>query len=86
MAAWKRQKALGWTLRHLLSDRHWTVNDLSLLVGASPGYLHRVIQGRQDPTWSLVCALAAALEVTTDVFTDEPLQLSCPWCHKRWFH
>jgi len=82
--AWRSQKAsFGRQLRAAARYRDRTIKDLAEQIGCNARYLQRVAAGDQDPTWSLVVALAEALEFSTGIFEEVPMATSCPWCKKR---
>lgn len=79
---WKKQTDFGGCVRMLLRERGWTVGDLCILVGCSPGYLYRVIRGEQEPSWSLACAIADATEHPVSALRINRQVTLCPHCNQ----
>lgn len=53
-------------LKKLLEDRGMTQRELAKASGVSQGAISMIANGLRDPSWSIVCALADALGVSTD--------------------
>lgn len=53
-------------LKKLLEDRGMTQRELAKTSGVSQGAISMIANGLRDPSWSIVCALADALGVSTD--------------------
>ena len=58
-------------LRELLEERGLTQKELAKISGVSQSNISMIINGLRDPGWSIVCALADALGVSTDELRGE---------------
>lgn len=54
---------LGRAVRRLRRERHVTIETLAFASDIHPTYLSGIERGLRNPTWRVVCALAAALGV-----------------------
>jgi transcriptional regulator with XRE-family HTH domain len=55
---------LGRTVRRLRRAHRFTIEDLASAAGMHPTYLSGIERGVRNPTWSKLCGLADALEVS----------------------
>jgi len=64
----RRRLSFGKRLRALRAGRGWTQRRLAGEAGLTQPLLSALESGRKGPGWETVCALAAALEVSTEAF------------------
>jgi transcriptional regulator with XRE-family HTH domain len=55
---------LGRAVRRLRQAHRFTIEDLASVAGMHATYLSGIERGVRNPTWSKVCGLAAALDVS----------------------
>jgi transcriptional regulator with XRE-family HTH domain len=67
-----RMNNFGRKLRELREQAGMTQPDLATKAGLSAGGVSQIEQGRREPGWSTVQALAAALGVNCLAFEDPP--------------
>lgn len=60
----------GSILRELRDDAGMTLQDIGDAAGLSRQRVHQLEAGTHRPSWAEVQALAAALDVSTEVFRD----------------
>src|SRR5258708_3429851 len=65
-------------LRELREARGWTQQQLAETAGVSLGAVQSFEQGNREPGWSRVIALAVALGVGVEAFTQEPVNQPTP--------
>lgn len=61
---------LGARLRHLREEAGMTQGDLADAAGVGRVVLNRYEQGKAEPSWSVIRALAAALDRTPNDFLE----------------
>jgi transcriptional regulator with XRE-family HTH domain len=59
------------TLRRLREKEHLSLRDLADRSGLSHGTIENIEQGRYTPKWTTVLALAAALQVSPEIFSEK---------------
>jgi len=59
--------ALSRVLKAELKARGWSARELGRQAALSPPYASDLVEGRADPSLSVLCRLADALEVSLDV-------------------
>lgn len=64
-------KELGKKIRKLRRERKYTLVQLSELSGISQGYLSRIENGLNDPTFSILLQIARALQVQVSLLYPE---------------
>jgi transcriptional regulator with XRE-family HTH domain len=57
---------LGRAIRHMRWARNGTIESLAITAGMHPTYLSGIERGVRNPTWSKLCALAIALDVSVE--------------------
>jgi len=62
---------LGRAVRRLRRAHRLTIEDLAAAAGMHPTYLSGIERGVRNPTWSKVCGLADALEVSVSALAGE---------------
>jgi transcriptional regulator with XRE-family HTH domain len=55
---------LGQAVRRLRRAHRLTIEDLAAAAGMHPTYLSGIERGTRNPTWSKLCGLADALDVS----------------------
>jgi transcriptional regulator with XRE-family HTH domain len=65
-------KQFGRKLRELRDQKGWTQGQLAEKIRVKREAIARWESGNREPGWSFVLALANALDVTCQDFTDEP--------------
>lgn len=62
---------LGQAVRRLRQAHRLTIEDLAAAAGMHATYLSGIERGIRNPTWSKVCGLADALEVSVSALAGE---------------
>jgi transcriptional regulator with XRE-family HTH domain len=71
MSAPTTSAALGQAIRRLRRAHRLTIEDLAAAAEMHATYLSGIERGVRNPTWSKVCGLADALEVSVSVLAGE---------------